>query len=68
MTREKSVLDGYVTKSIKFAVDPGANIWIENIFATGIKDLIQLFLIDDVERRVYIITWNLHFNREHSIF
>jgi len=49
----------YATSSINFAVDPGAEVWIENIFSTGIEDLIQLFILDDVARRIYIITWNL---------
>jgi hypothetical protein len=30
--------------------------------------LVQIFIIDDATRRVYIITWNLRHNREHSMF
>jgi len=30
--------------------------------------LIQLFIIDDANRRLFIITWNLQSNREHSMF
>ena len=48
-----------VTKSINFGFEPGAEVWIENIFATGIEDLVQLFVIDDALHRLYIITWNL---------
>ena len=42
--------------------------WIQDIFATGIDDLVQLLLINDVTKRLYVITWNLQFNREHSNF
>jgi len=49
----------YKTSSLNFAVAPGAEVWIENIFATGIEDLIQVFIIDDANRRLFIVTWNL---------
>lgn len=68
MQRETSVFDMYKTSSIPFAVAPGAEVWIENIYPTGITDLVQLFIIDDANRRLYIITWNLQSNREHSLF
>lgn len=68
MAREKSVLGMHATNSINFALDPGAEVWIENVFTTGVEDLIQLFIIDDSNRRLYIITWNLQNNREHSMF
>jgi len=58
----------YSTKAINFEISPGAEVWIENVFTTGVKDLIQLFIIDDANRRLFIITWNLQSNREHSMF
>lgn len=66
--RETSVHNGFADNSINFEITPGAEVWIENIFATGIEDLIQLFIIDDANLRLYIITWNLQSNREHSMF
>ena len=66
--REESLLGGYATNSIDFDVAPGAEVWVENVFSTGIEDLVQLFIIDDVNQRLYIITWNLQLNREHSLF
>ena len=68
ISREKSVLGGYATNSIDFQLTPGAEVWIENIFSTGVEDLIQIFIIDDSTRRLYLITWNLQSNREHSLF
>jgi len=68
MPREKSVLGMSATNSIPFGIEPGAEVWIENIYATGIEDLVQLFIIDDAQKRLFIITWNLQLNREHSIF
>ena len=53
---------------IEFNIDFGTEIWIQDIFATGIDDLVQIFLINDVTKRIYVITWNLKFNREHSNF
>jgi len=58
----------YKTDSIHFNVAPEAEVWIENIFATGIEDLIQIFIIDDLNHRLFILTWNLQYNREHSLF
>jgi len=66
--REESVMGMYKTEAIDFQLTPGAEVWIENIFATGIEDLIQIFIIVDTQNRVFIITWNLQFNREHSMF
>ena len=66
--RETSVLGGYATESINFEITPGAEVWIENVFATGVEDLIQLFIIDDANNRLFVITWNLEHNREHSLF
>lgn len=66
--REESVIGGYATQSIKFEVTPGAEVWVENVFSTGVEDLIQLFIIDDVNLRLFIITWNLKSNREHTLF
>ena len=57
--REKSVMGMHATNAINFDITPGAEVWIENVFSTGVKDLIQLFVIDDANRRLYIITWNL---------
>ena len=51
-----------------FNVDFGAEVWIQDIFPTGIDDLIQIFLINDITRRLFVITWNLQLNREHSNF
>ena len=68
IAREKSLLGGYSTETIDFAIHPGAEVWVENVFSTGVEDLIQIFLIDDEHRRIYIITWNLQHNREHSLF
>ena len=51
-----------------FNVDFGTEVWIQDIFATDIDDLIQIFLINDMTKRLYVITWNLQFNREHSNF
>ena len=42
--------------------------WVQDIFATGIDDLIQIFLINDITRRLFVVTWNLQLNREHSNF
>lgn len=58
----------HASNAINFEITPGAEVWIENIFSTGVKDLIQLFIIDDANRRLFIITWNLQSNREHSMF
>ena len=55
-------------KPKEFNIDLGAEVWIQDIFATGIDDLIQIFLINDITKRLYVITWNLQFNREHSNF
>ena len=49
-------------------IDFGTEVWIQDIFETGIDDLIQIFLINDYTKRIYAITWNLRFNREHSNF
>lgn len=68
MPREKSVLGLYATEAIKFEITLGAEVWIENCFPTGIEDLVQFLVIDDANNRVYIITWNLQNNREHSLF
>jgi len=57
--REESVLGGWATSSINFEISPGAEVWVENVFSTGVEDLVQLFIIDDANRRIYIITWNL---------
>jgi hypothetical protein len=56
------------TNDIEFAITPGAEVWIENVISTGVNDLIQLFVIDDVNRRLFVVTWNLQYNREHSLF
>ena len=45
--REKSLIGGYATNSINFEITPGAEVWVENVFSTGVEDLIQLFIIDD---------------------
>ena len=66
--REESILGMHATNSINFSVSPGAEVWIENIYSTGVEDLIQLFIIDDANRRLFIITWNLQNNREHQMF
>lgn len=68
MQRENSVLGMHANSAINFDISPGAEVWIENIYSTGIEDLIQLFIIDDANRRLFIITWNLQNNREHSMF
>ena len=57
--RTKSVLGLHSTNAINFDINPGAEVWIENIYSTGVEDLIQLFIIDDMNRRLFIITWNL---------
>lgn len=56
------------TNDIKFSITPGAEVWIENVISTGVNDLVQLFIVDDVNHRLFVITWNLQFNREHSLF
>ena len=66
--RSQSVLGMHHTNDIEFAITPGAEVWIENVISTGVNDLIQLFVIDDVNRRLFVITWNLQLNREHSLF
>ena len=66
--RRKESMLGYETSSINFEITPGAEVWVENVFSTGVEDLIQLFIIDDANFRVFIITWNLQSNREHSLF
>lgn len=68
MQREASVLGMHAHNAINFDISPGAEVWIENIYSTGVEDLIQLFIIDDANRRLFIITWNLQNNREHSMF
>lgn len=40
IAREKSILGMYATSTINFAVEPGTEVWLENVFATGIEDLI----------------------------
>lgn len=56
------------TNDIKFSITPGAEVWIENVISTGVNDLVQLFIVDDVNHRLFVITWNLQMNREHSLF
>lgn len=56
------------SNDIQFSITPGAEVWIENVISTGVNDLVQLFIVDDVNRRLFVITWNLQFNREHSLF
>ena len=55
-------------KPVQFNIDFGPEVWIQDIFETGVDDLIQIFLINDYTKRIYAITWNLQFNREHSNF
>jgi len=33
-----------------------------------VENLVQLVVFDDYTKRVYLITWNLEFNREHSLY
>ena len=63
--RETSILGMHATNSINFDINPGAEVWIENVYSTGVEDLIQLFIIDDANRRLFVVTWNLQSNREH---
>lgn len=45
----------------------GADVWIDGIYTTAFEDLVQFVVIDDNNRRLYLITWNLEHNREHQI-
>ena len=58
----------FKAKPKPFMIDFGTEVWIQDIFPTGIDDLIQIFLINDITRRLFVITWNLQLNREHSNF
>lgn len=44
------------------------NVWVESIYFTGCDDLIQIFIIDEENLRTYVITWNLAYNRQHSLY
>lgn len=37
-------------------------------YLTGVEGILQLFLIDDEKMRIFIITWNMEVNREHSMY
>ena len=47
---------------------PGAEVWVDHVYTTGVEDLVQIFIMDDRKRLIFILTWNLQFNREHSIY
>ena len=49
----------FKAKPKKFNLDLGTEVWVQDIFATGIDDLIQIFLINDITRRLFVVTWNL---------
>lgn len=66
--KEPPLFGGFVTESQDFALELGPEIWIQDFYQTGVMDLIQLLVLDDVNQRLFIITWNLTNNREHSLF
>ena len=43
-------------------------LWIQEVMSTGVTDLVQFILIDDNEHQLFIVTWNLVKNREHSMY
>lgn len=38
--RETSIAGGTCVNSIDFSIQPGAEVWIENVFSTGVEDLV----------------------------
>jgi hypothetical protein len=51
-----------------FNLTLGPNIWVEACYATGVEGILQLFLIDDEKQRLFVVTWNMEVNREHSMY
>lgn len=51
-----------------FNINFGSEVWIQDVYTTGVDDLIQFMIINDQQKRIYVITWNLQLNREHSNF
>ena len=66
--KEKSSRFGGPEAPRNFNINFGSEVWIQDIFSTGIDDLVQIFVINDVIKRLFIITWNLKLNREHANF
>ena len=64
--------DGHITKynadPVDFNINLGSEVWVQNIYSTGVDDLVQLIIINDDIKRHYVLTWNLQLNREHSNF
>lgn len=52
----------------KINLNLGPDVWIDGIYTTFFEDLVQFVVIDDNNKRLYLITWNLEHNREHSIY
>jgi len=63
---QNSLLMSPPVQKINFNLGP--DVWIDGIYATYYEDLVQFVVIDDANKRLYLITWNLDHNREHSIY
>lgn len=51
-----------------FNLTLGPSVWLQSCYLTGVEGILQLFLIDDEKMRIFIITWNMEVNREHSLY
>ena len=55
---ETGLLGGSPTPK-DFRINFGSEVWIADIYSTGVDDLVQIFVINDILKRHFIITWNL---------
>ena len=65
----KNVNPNKYKKEVKtFNIELGNDVWCQEIYPTGIDDLVQIYLINDKNKQIFVVTWNLMLNREHSNF
>lgn len=51
-----------------FAFELGPKVWLQNVYLTGVEGIVQFYAINDEQRHVYVISWNMELNREHTLF
>lgn len=56
------------TVAQKLNIDLGTQVHLQQVTQTGVLGLLQFFLINDQEKIIFVITWNMNLNREHGLF
>lgn len=49
-------------------LDLGTQVHLQKVVHTGVDCLLQFFLINDTDKLIFVITWNMQLNREHNLF